>query len=60
MWEPRRLTTLWTSTASYRDSFTYLLTFETVFKRYWLNFVTTVKVLRYLQSTDDGSYFEAR
>jgi hypothetical protein len=22
MWEPRRLTTLWASTASYRDSFT--------------------------------------
>jgi hypothetical protein len=25
MWEPRRLTTLWASTACYRDSFTYLL-----------------------------------
>jgi hypothetical protein len=24
MWEPRRLTTLWTSTACYRDSFTYI------------------------------------
>jgi hypothetical protein len=25
MWEPRRLTTLWTSTACYRDSFTFFL-----------------------------------
>jgi hypothetical protein len=25
MWEPQRLTTLWASTACYRDSFTYLL-----------------------------------
>jgi hypothetical protein len=25
MWEPRRLTTLWASTACYRDSFTFLL-----------------------------------
>jgi hypothetical protein len=25
MWEPRRLTTLWASTASYRDSFTLLV-----------------------------------
>jgi hypothetical protein len=25
MWEPRRLTNLWTFTASYRDSFTFLL-----------------------------------
>jgi hypothetical protein len=24
MWEPRRLTTLWASTACYRDSFTFL------------------------------------
>jgi hypothetical protein len=24
MWEPRRLTTLWASTAYYRDSFTFL------------------------------------
>jgi hypothetical protein len=24
MWEPRRLTTLWASTACYRDSFTYI------------------------------------
>jgi hypothetical protein len=24
MWEPRRLTTLWAFTASYRDSFTFL------------------------------------
>jgi hypothetical protein len=24
MWEPRRLTTLWASTARYRDSFTFL------------------------------------
>jgi hypothetical protein len=23
MWEPRRLTSLWESTASYRDSFTF-------------------------------------
>jgi hypothetical protein len=27
MWEPRRLTTLWASTACYRDSFTFLLIF---------------------------------
>jgi hypothetical protein len=26
MWEPRRLTTLWASTACYRDSFTFLCT----------------------------------
>jgi hypothetical protein len=26
MWKPRRLTTLWASTAWYRDSFTFLLT----------------------------------
>jgi hypothetical protein len=25
MWEPRRLTTLWASTASYSDSFSFLL-----------------------------------
>jgi hypothetical protein len=25
MWEPQRLTTLWASTASYRDSFTFNL-----------------------------------
>jgi hypothetical protein len=25
MWEPRRLTTLWASTACYRDSFTFYL-----------------------------------
>jgi hypothetical protein len=25
MWEPRRLTTLWASTASYRDSFTFII-----------------------------------
>jgi hypothetical protein len=24
MWEPRRLTTLWASTASYKEGFTYL------------------------------------
>jgi hypothetical protein len=24
MWEPRRLTTLWDSTACYRDSFTFI------------------------------------
>jgi hypothetical protein len=27
MWEPRRLTALWASTACYRDSFTLLFTF---------------------------------
>jgi hypothetical protein len=27
MWEPRRLTTLWASTACYRDSFTFYLIF---------------------------------
>jgi hypothetical protein len=27
MWEPRHLTTLWASTACYRDSFTFLLLF---------------------------------
>jgi hypothetical protein len=27
MWEPRRLTTVWASTACYRDSFTFLLPF---------------------------------
>jgi hypothetical protein len=26
MWEPRRLTTLWAFTASYRDSFTFFFT----------------------------------
>jgi hypothetical protein len=26
MWEPRRLTTLWTFTACYRDSFTFVFT----------------------------------
>jgi hypothetical protein len=26
MWEPRRLTTLWASTACYRDSFTFTFT----------------------------------
>jgi hypothetical protein len=26
MWEPRRLTTLWASTACYRDSFTFIFT----------------------------------
>jgi hypothetical protein len=25
MWEPRRLTTLWVSTACYRDSFTFFI-----------------------------------
>jgi hypothetical protein len=25
MWEPRRLTTLWASTACYRDSFTFFM-----------------------------------
>jgi hypothetical protein len=25
MWEPRRLTTLWASTACYRDSFTFFI-----------------------------------
>jgi hypothetical protein len=30
MWEPRRLTTLWASTACYRDSFTFLPYFENV------------------------------
>jgi hypothetical protein len=25
MWEPRRLTTLWTSTACYRDKFTFII-----------------------------------
>jgi hypothetical protein len=29
MWEPRRLTTLWASTACYRDSFTFLPVFWT-------------------------------
>jgi hypothetical protein len=28
MWEPRRLTTLWASTACYRDSFTFFRTFH--------------------------------
>jgi hypothetical protein len=28
MWDPRRLTTLWASTACYRDGFTFLPTFE--------------------------------
>jgi hypothetical protein len=27
MWEPRRLTTIWASTACYRDSFTFTFTF---------------------------------
>jgi hypothetical protein len=29
MWEPRRLTTLWASTASYRDSFTFFFLYIT-------------------------------
>jgi hypothetical protein len=28
MWEPRRLTTLWASTACYRDSFTFFFLFR--------------------------------
>jgi hypothetical protein len=28
MWEPRRLTTLWASTACYRDSFTFTLIWD--------------------------------
>jgi hypothetical protein len=28
MWEPRRLTNLWASTACYRDSFTFIFTFN--------------------------------
>jgi hypothetical protein len=27
MWEPRRLTTLWVSTACYRDKFTFYVSF---------------------------------
>jgi hypothetical protein len=30
MWEPRRLTTLWASTACYRDNFTFYLLFRYV------------------------------
>jgi hypothetical protein len=34
MWEPRRLTTLWASTAGYRDSFTSPFTCQTYFLLY--------------------------
>jgi hypothetical protein len=30
MWEPRRLTTLWASTACYRENFTFILKNSTV------------------------------
>jgi hypothetical protein len=38
MWEPRRLTTLWASTARYRDSFTFFLfrPFRSSAVRRWL------------------------
>jgi hypothetical protein len=32
MWEPRRLTTLWASTACYRDGFTFTLFFALPFR----------------------------
>jgi hypothetical protein len=43
MWEPQHLTTLWVSTACYRDTFTYfyLLTYESD-----SNFIVTCKVVR--------------
>jgi hypothetical protein len=41
IWEPRRLTTLWASTACYRDGFTFIVTVYTdlwlaIFKRWHL------------------------
>jgi hypothetical protein len=36
MWEPRRLTTLWASTACYRDSFTFFYLTDFVLKRAWI------------------------
>jgi hypothetical protein len=35
MWEPRRLTSLWASTASYRDSFTFFFTLATIKAEFW-------------------------
>jgi hypothetical protein len=40
MWEPRRLTTLWASTTSYRDSFTFFLPYS-LYGTWW--FTTTFK-----------------
>jgi hypothetical protein len=36
MWEPRRLTTLWASTACYRDSFTFFTDYQLL-----INIITT-------------------
>jgi hypothetical protein len=41
MWEPRRLTTLWASTASYRDSFTF--------------FVSIIKYLPHFNKRDNST-----
>jgi hypothetical protein len=47
MWEPRRLITLWASTACYRDSFTIFFTFlskvhfNIIFHLWFLQFINT-------------------
>jgi hypothetical protein len=51
MWEPRRLTTLWSSTASYRDRFTFFLTVRRdifYFLRASLNKPESISNVRYI------------
>jgi hypothetical protein len=40
MWEPGRLTTLWASTACYRDSFTFLCISSLVFSNRCYYYIT--------------------
>jgi hypothetical protein len=39
MWEPRRLTTLWASTASYRDRFTFYFALRVGYKLAFSKFI---------------------
>jgi hypothetical protein len=54
MWEPRRLTTLRTSTACYRDSFTFftVLDVENIFSRYLYKRIR--KGIRYFKVKTSG------
>jgi hypothetical protein len=56
MWEPRRLTILWASTAYYRDSFTFtifiLFRLVSSIRQYFLTYVV------YMRKYCDGEKFD--
>jgi hypothetical protein len=57
MWDPRRLTTLWASTAYYRDSFTLPFYLRTTFRRVDSYLYPHIKRLFNLGPTDRASPF---